>query len=407
MLKKIIGIIVIIIFLVAIAGYIAYNDPPTRYKVAQILGLKKTPQETGDNINIQEYYIGLHGPTTMAFVGNDIIYLEKNTGLVRFIKNTKLLDEPLYDFNVSDQYESGLLGILVVNSDIYFYVTESDKDGGEPVADNIYKFSWTGERLENQQLIKRLPTFATWHHGGVMVLGLDRIVYAVRGDQRDIFGNKEYGVLQNSPYGEPDDTGIILLVNRGNELTPSKSADPTEYYYAMGIRNSFGLAIDPQTGKLWDTENGENTDDEINLVHSKFNSGWKEIMGSANATQLLELPIFGDFMYSDPEFIWKNTVAPTAILFADERLPTKFHDIVFVADCNGNIYNFKLNEDRDGFIFNNSDLLDKVADPNDDLSEIIFAKDLGCISDMKISPYGSIFVISHANNGVMYKITFK
>jgi len=31
----------------------------------------------------------------------------------------------------------------------------------------------------------------------------------------------------------------------------------TEYYYAYGIRNSFGLDIDPLTGKLWDTENGE------------------------------------------------------------------------------------------------------------------------------------------------------
>lgn len=406
MLKKIVGITAIIILVVSISSYLAYNDPPTRFQVAKMLGLKKSPQNTGDNINIQEYFIGLHGPTTMAFVGNDIIYLEKNTGLVRFIKNTELMDEPLYDFQVSDQYESGLLGILVVNSDIYFYVTESDKDGEEPIADNIYKFGWTGEKLENQQLIKSLPTFATWHHGGVMVLGLDGTVYAVRGDQRDIFGDKEYGVLQNSPRGDPDDTSIILLVNKGSDITPSKSAEPFEYYYAIGIRNSFGLAIDPQTGNLWDTENGEESYDEINLVLPKFNSGWREIMGFVNSTQILELPTFRDFIYSDPEFSWKNSVAPTAILFADERLPTKFQDTVFVADCSGNIYNFKLNADRMGFIFNNSDLLDKIADPDDNLSEIIFAKDLGCISDMKISPSGSIFVISHANNGVMYKITF-
>ena len=406
MLKKVLGIIAIIILVVSIAGYLAYNDPPTRFKVAQILGLKKSPQKTGDNINIQEYFIGLHGPTTMAFVGNDIIYLEKNSGLVRFIKDTKLMDEPLHDFQVTDEYESGLLGILVVGSDIYFYVTESDMDGGEPIADNIYKFRWTDEKLDNQQLIKSLPAFATWHHGGVMALGLDGTVYAVRGDQRDVFGDVEYGVLQNSLSGNPDDTSIILLVNKGNDITPSKSAVPFEYYYAIGIRNSFGLAIDPQTGNLWDTENGEDTYDEINLVLPKFNSGWKKIMGFANSTQILELSTIRDFMYSDPEFSWKNSVAPTAILFADERLPHKFQNTVFVADCNGNIYNFKLDAERTGFIFNNVDLMDKVADPDDDLSEIIFAKDLGCISDLKISPSGSIFVISHANNGVMYKITF-
>ena len=110
------------------------------------------------------------------------------------------------------------------------------------------------------------------------------------------------------------------------------------------------------------------------------------------------LPAFKDFTYSDPKFSWKNTVAPTAILFADDRLPTKFQNTVFVADCRGTIYNFKLNSQRDGFVFRNSDLADNVADPDDDLSEIIFAKGLGCISDMKISPYGSIFVITHANN---------
>ena len=34
------------------------------------------------------------------------------------------------------------------------------------------------------------------------------------------------------------------------------------YYYAYGIRNSFGLDFDPLTAKLWDTENGEDKYDE-------------------------------------------------------------------------------------------------------------------------------------------------
>jgi glucose/arabinose dehydrogenase len=239
-----------------------------------------------------------------------------------------------------------------------------------------------------------------------MTAGLDGIIYAVRGDQREMFGKLDYGILQNNANGQPDDTSVIFVIDGNTVPTPAKSPDPSKYYYAIGIRNSFGLAIDPKTGNLWDTENGDEVFDEINLVQPKFNSGWNKIMGPANATQLANLPVFKDFTYSDPEFSWKNTVAPTAILFADDRLPTKFQNTVFVADCRGTIYNFKLNSQRDGFDFTSPDLADKVADPDDDLSEIIFAKGLGCISDMKISPNGSIFVISHANNGVMYKITF-
>ena len=46
-----------------------------------------------------------------------------------------------------------------------------------------------------------------------------------------------------------------------------------------GIRNSFGIAWDPITGNLWDTENGPHFGDEINLVELGFNSGWVKIQG--------------------------------------------------------------------------------------------------------------------------------
>jgi aldose sugar dehydrogenase len=49
--------------------------------------------------------------------------------------------------------------------------------------------------------------------------------------------------------------------------------EPQGDYYAIGIRNSFGLAFDPVTGKLWETENGNDDFDEINLVEPGFNSG--------------------------------------------------------------------------------------------------------------------------------------
>ena len=52
--------------------------------------------------------------------------------------------------------------------------------------------------------------------------------------------------------------------------------------YAYGIRNSFGIAFDPLTGNLWDTENGPSFGDEINLVEPGFNSGWAKVLGIWN-----------------------------------------------------------------------------------------------------------------------------
>ena len=50
-------------------------------------------------------------------------------------------------------------------------------------------------------------------------------------------------------------------------------------WFAYGVRNTFGTAFDPVTGQLWDTENGPNVFDEINLVEAGFNSGWTPLMG--------------------------------------------------------------------------------------------------------------------------------
>ncbi len=57
------------------------------------------------------------------------------------------------------------------------------------------------------------------------------------------------------------------------------STGKVDTYFAYGIRNSFGMDFDPITGKLWLSENGVYTNDEINLIESGFNGGWKDITG--------------------------------------------------------------------------------------------------------------------------------
>ena len=85
---------------------------------------------------------------------------------------------------------------------------------------------------------------------------------------------------------------MIHRINPNNGKAPpdnpffnSGLSKNAQKYYAYGIRNSFGLAIDPLTGSLWDTENGDTDYDEINFVPSGFNSGWKKIMGPLSYSQ--------------------------------------------------------------------------------------------------------------------------
>jgi glucose/arabinose dehydrogenase/plastocyanin len=182
---------------------------------------------------------------------------------------------------------------------------------------------------------------------------------------------------------------------------------------AIGIRNSFGLGVDPKTGYLWDTENGPDVFDEINLVENKFNSGWGKIQGPSHGKVISVLPNFEDYKYSEPEFSWELPVGVTAIEFPESNMFKKYENFVFVADSNsGNIYKFQLDESRTKFIFESPHLQDNVLNIIDDtknfstiepMDEILFAKNLGIITDMKFGPDGALYVISILE-GKIYKI---
>src|SRR5207245_2371596 len=52
--------------------------------------------------------------------------------------------------------------------------------------------------------------------------------------------------------------------------------------FSYGRRNGFGLAFDPLTGFLWESENGDDAFDEMNRVTAGSNGGWIQIMGPLN-----------------------------------------------------------------------------------------------------------------------------
>lgn len=336
---------------------------------------------------VEKFVSGIeNSPTTMAFVGDDILVLQKTDGKVHLVRDGILQVTPVLDVNVRGLGEQGMLGITAVGSSVYLYFTESTQDGGVSIGNKIYRYEWNGEKLVNPVLIKTLPGAQYYHNGGAMVTGLDGSVYAVIGDQ----GN--YGLLQNRPNDGINDTSVILRVA------------PEGPYYAMGIRNSFGLAIDPVTGNLWDTENGDDDFDEINFVSPNFNSGWYVIMGPADETELSMLPGYDGYEYSDPEFSWQEVVVPTAISFVDSKPLEKFKNNVFVGDCiYGNLYKFELNSDRTGFVFNDAALSDKVVNTGESMDENIFGTGFGCLTDMEVGPDGLLYIVS-LSDGTIYRM---
>jgi glucose/arabinose dehydrogenase len=169
---------------------------------------------------------------------------------------------------------------------------------------------------------------------------------------------------------------------------------------------------------LWDTENGPLYGDEINLVLPGFNSGWSKVQGiwKPNGDKmgkiLLEpssvlVNFNGKGYYSLPEFIWKQSVGPSAIKFLKSKIyGTKYENDLFVGDVDlGNLYNFELNEDRTSLKIQRKSLEDKIADNHDELDDsIIFAKNFEKITDIEISPDGYLYILSSYKETNLYKI---
>ena len=383
--------------------------------ISIILPAYSQPSLNDNDFRVQKYVSGICcSPTTMDFVDkDDILVLQKTSGNVVLIRNGTQQPEPLLHENVTSIGEQGMLGITHVGTKVYLYFTQSTFNGGPAIGKRIYSYDWNGSALIHKTLVKNFPQTQTYHNGGAMTTDLNGSVYVVLGDAG------QYGKLQNQPIGEPNDTGVIWRVA------------PIGPYYAMGIRNSFGLTVDPVTGKLWDTENGPDFGDEVNIVPPNFNSGWDVIMGPANKTMLskpdvtsdltgwgvimgpgnktvlAQLPGYPGYTYHDPQFTWMKTVAPTGIAFVDSPQFEKYKNSVFVGDCNnGNLYRFQLNGNRDGFVFNSPQLADKVVDKDESMDEIIFGTGFGCMSDVVAGPDGLLYIVS-LSDGAIYRIVPK
>ncbi len=386
------------------------------------------PKIFDPKLKIQTIAEGLSTPTTMAFVGaNDILVLEKDTGLVKRIVNGKVLPKPVLDVNVANSIERCMCGIAVSKDgstiNVFIYYTEidgkdgEDKSGKQPVGNRVYRYELSGDALINPILLMDLPaTPGPRHNGGDIIIGPDNNIYVEVGDVDGSFkGETTETKTQNYKDGvDPDGRGGILRITQDGQPTDDGilgDSIPLRLYYAYGIRNGFGMDFDPVSGNLWDTENGPGNGDEINLVLPGFNSGWQQVSGLASLEDSFTESDLEDFdgngHYSDPELVWVNTAGPTAVKFLNStKLGATYENDMFVGDVhNGRIYHFDLTQDRKDLILP-KELSSRVIETPSSagVNSIVFGQGFGGITDMEVGPDGNLYIVS-IGLGSIYQIS--
>jgi glucose/arabinose dehydrogenase len=402
------------------------------------------PKVRDPKLNIELIANGIESPTGMAFLGSDdILVLEQVKGTVQRIVNGSMLEDPILDVNVNAEDERGLLGIAVSKNSsteqtyVFLFYTEAEgtEDGGEPIANRLYRYELVDGKLADPLLLLDLPYQpGPAHNGGVVAIGPDNNVYVAVGELTPTnYAQGDYKFLsQNYENGdEPDGRGGILRITQDGQVVDGKGIlgdeHPLDLYYAYGIRNGFGLDFDPVTGKLWDTENGPAWGDELNLVEPGFNSGWAKILGVWTVNEMINeegsreinkgeisssvsaglINFNGKGQYSSPELMWDETIAPTAIAFLhSDKLGMQYENDMFIGTVKDRLLHFKLDEPNRTELILNGTLSDRVADTVEDVESATFAEGLGIVTDVKVGPDGYLYIVTGARSseGKIYRI---
>jgi glucose/arabinose dehydrogenase len=204
---------------------------------------------------------GLDFPAAFT-IGQDgrIFYGERFTGEIRIFNPANGTDISLATMpNLQNQGERGLLGLALLSGSthpvLFAYATRLVN--GTPT-NQIIRIATNMTPIFSSNTPSQFN-----HNGGRVMFGPDGQLYAVIGDAQNPGNSQNLG--QNA--------GKILRMNSSGGV-PSDNPFPGNFAWSYGHRNSFGFTFDPLTGRLWQTENGPECNDEINLVAKGQNYAW-------------------------------------------------------------------------------------------------------------------------------------
>ena len=223
---------------------------------------------------------------THARDGSARLFVLEQEGRVRILSNGALLERPFLDITdrVRSGGERGLLGLAFhpryARNGRYFVNYTRKPDGATVVAE--YRVSADANRSGgSERVLLSIDQPYSNHNAGMIEFGADGYLYIATGDggaggdpgNRSQDGSTLLGKMlridvdRGEPYGIPADNPF-----NGREARPE--------IYAMGLRNPWRFSFDRETGDLWAADVGQNAWEEIDVVKSGGNYGWRIMEGS-------------------------------------------------------------------------------------------------------------------------------
>jgi glucose/arabinose dehydrogenase len=223
-----------------------------------------------DATGVREIAAGLAVPWGIAFMPDgSALIAERNTGAIKHLPQSGVVNEVGRVADVAARGEGGLLGMAMSGQTVFAYLT-TEQDN------RVVRMNFDGSALSGQTPILTGIPAGSIHDGGRIALGPDGKLYVATGER----GDRQLAQDRASLGGK------ILRINPDGSV-PADNPDPASPVWSYGHRNIQGLAWD-SAGRLWASEYGANTWDELNLIEPGANYGWPTVEGRAGREGLID-----------------------------------------------------------------------------------------------------------------------
>ncbi|PKV51452.1 PQQ-dependent dehydrogenase (s-GDH family) [Aquimarina sp. MAR_2010_214] len=274
--------------------------------------------------------------------------------------------------NVSQVGESGLLGMVLhpnFDTNPYVYVAYT-YTGGSGLLERLVRYTYGNNTLSGETiLLDQIPANSN-HDGSRLLITPDMHILMTTGDA----GNTNLSQDMNSLGGK-------TLRLKLDGTIPSDNPFTNSYIYSLGHRNAQGLVLHPN-GKLYSSEHGPSSDDEINIIQAGKNYGWPSVQGKINTPNEQNFAATTEVIESI--FEWTPTIAPSDLIYyTGNKIPEWTNKLLMTVLKDKRIVALTLNSDGTAIT----------------KEEVFFDGKFGRLRDIAVSPQGRVFI---ATNGDTY-----
>jgi glucose/arabinose dehydrogenase len=283
---------------------------------------------------------GLFHPWSLAFSDARTLLVTERNGRLRIIRDGVLLPEPAWTSPTPPGAGADSLHFVAIHPNFaqnqLVYVSYPKRDG-ERFTLAVARGRLSGSKLTDVQEIFVADAWETSGNlAGRVFFTPDGSLYVTVGDRdRLCCTGTEDNSLRMKAQSLENHVGKTLKLRDDGTAPPDNpfvgraGAKPEIFTY--GHRNGYGLAVNPETGELWQAEIGPMGGDEVNILLPGHNYGWPLVSTGRNYTGTLvsDQPWARPGM-DNPRIHWVPSISPSSIIFyAGDKFP-KWKNNLFV-----------------------------------------------------------------------------